>query len=408
MNIPQPKPRLLVADDEVEIGEIIEAVAEDLGFDVTCVTDGSQVVALVESLQPEVVALDLRMPGADGVEIIRELGKKECQSNFLLMSGMDQRTLSSVQALGKENNLEIAGTLTKPMSVDAIESALAPFLESDKVRAITPAVEPSNHIFDFGMAVHYEPEFQLNPLAGSTKNRLRVALKWLKDDGTVLSDRQLLDWGDELNISKGLSRMVLSQSLETVRIWSNQDFSPEIAIRLDIGFLSDLNAPDILAAMTDKFHVAREFLVIEIDEASLANNQNQINDVLSRLHIKGFKVAVNIQSAGESILPMLDSLPIDQIIVDMSSLQEIPNFLNDMESEFLYSSLTSVANNKGVLACAANVNSKDQFKFVQQCKFNSARGTQILSPGAAATILPLYTEGKFSHQSNLEILDKSV
>ena len=99
------KPSLLVADDEIEIGEIIKAVAEDLGFEVICETEGSMVVELVDRIKPDIIALDLRMPGSDGVEIIRELGKRNCKSGILLMNGMDQRTLSSVQSLGKESNL---------------------------------------------------------------------------------------------------------------------------------------------------------------------------------------------------------------------------------------------------------------------------------------------------------------
>lgn len=96
------KPTLLVADDEEEIGEIFRALAEDLGFDVTCVTEGSEVVELVDRMRPTVIALDLRMPGTDGVEVIRELGRRGCKAAIILMSGMDQRTLSSVQALASD------------------------------------------------------------------------------------------------------------------------------------------------------------------------------------------------------------------------------------------------------------------------------------------------------------------
>ena len=50
------KPSLLVADDEIEIGEIVKAVAEGLGFEVTCVEEGSTVVGLVDRIKPDVIA----------------------------------------------------------------------------------------------------------------------------------------------------------------------------------------------------------------------------------------------------------------------------------------------------------------------------------------------------------------
>lgn len=128
MNNSAQKPRLLVADDEIDLSEIIQTVAEGLGFEVACVTDGAAVVEMVEKFKPNVITLDLRMPGASAVEILRELGSKNCKANIMLMSGMDQQTLLSVQAIGEENNLKIALTLSKPISIKALESSLTPFL----------------------------------------------------------------------------------------------------------------------------------------------------------------------------------------------------------------------------------------------------------------------------------------
>jgi EAL domain-containing protein (putative c-di-GMP-specific phosphodiesterase class I) len=389
------KPSLLVADDEIEIGEIVKAVAEDLGFEVTCVAEGSEVVSLVESIKPDVIALDLRMPGADGVEIIRELGKNQCKSGILLMSGMDQRTLSSVQSLGKEHNLDIASTLTKPMSLDAIESALNPYLH--KTQALEPktSVERVEVSFDFGLALLYEPELQIKPLTDENKDHLRVRGQWQTDDNRVIDAASLLTLAKDCHLSKGLSKLILTKALETVRVWSNQEFTPEISIELDSSFLTDLSTPDVLAMMADHYYVPREWIAIEIDERSIIDKQDPVDDVLSRLRIKGFRIVVAAEGEGENLLPLMDSLPIDKVVIDLSHLSKNTNFHNDMEVEFLYSSLTSITNKKGITACAANVDSAEMLEFVKKCNFNSVRGTQIFSPRRGNEILPLYKDAKF-------------
>ena len=351
-------------------------------------------VALVDRIKPDVIALDLRMPGADGVEIIRELGNRKCQSSIILMSGMDQRTLSSVQTLGREHHLDIGSTLTKPMSIDAIENALRPFVSGIRPKLGKPQLQKAS-AFDYGLTVLYEPERVSKPLPGDDIPRLRVVPQWRDDKGNYLCEEQLQEWASKTGIIKGLSRIVLDSALETLRVWGNQGFSPQIAFRLNSGILRELDMPDILAELVDGYSVPREFVTIEVDEEAITHKQNCIVDVLSRLRIKGFKTAICIARKGEEVLQEIDRLPVDAVILDMNYLSRRPDFLHNMETEFLYSSMTSIINHKGITTCAANVDSDDVVTFLQRCDFNSVRGTQIQAPVRAGYILPLYMEGDF-------------
>jgi len=65
--------RALVVDDEPGLVEIVTAYLEREGFQVATAADGEQAVELAHSLDPDVIVLDLMLPGIDGIEACRQI-----------------------------------------------------------------------------------------------------------------------------------------------------------------------------------------------------------------------------------------------------------------------------------------------------------------------------------------------
>jgi DNA-binding response OmpR family regulator len=112
---PETKDRLLVVDDQRLFGELIGKVAETAGFDVEITTSVDEFLKKIESFEPTVMTVDLLMPGADGIELLRMLASKNCKAKILVISGFDDRMLSSAQVLGRELGLTISGAIAKPI-----------------------------------------------------------------------------------------------------------------------------------------------------------------------------------------------------------------------------------------------------------------------------------------------------
>jgi DNA-binding response OmpR family regulator len=66
-------PRILVVDDEPKIRNIVVSYLRQEGFDVSEADDGPTAVAKVERLDPDVVILDVMLPGFDGIEALRQI-----------------------------------------------------------------------------------------------------------------------------------------------------------------------------------------------------------------------------------------------------------------------------------------------------------------------------------------------
>lgn len=79
--------RVLVIDDEAIVRESIVAYLEDSGFDVIEAENGHEGVACFNSLQPDIVLCDLRMPNMDGLAVLRQVNKTHPDTPFIVVSG---------------------------------------------------------------------------------------------------------------------------------------------------------------------------------------------------------------------------------------------------------------------------------------------------------------------------------
>ncbi|MBT3233331.1 MAG: response regulator transcription factor [Calditrichaeota bacterium] len=73
MKVSEHKGFVLVVDDEVGVGEMIETYLSEQGFKVIYSSEGQEAVEIAKKQQPDLVILDLMMPGMDGLEVCRQL-----------------------------------------------------------------------------------------------------------------------------------------------------------------------------------------------------------------------------------------------------------------------------------------------------------------------------------------------
>jgi DNA-binding response OmpR family regulator len=65
--------RILVVEDEMQIARTLRDYLEVAGFEVTAVGDGESALASARGWRPDLVVLDLGLPGMDGLDVAREL-----------------------------------------------------------------------------------------------------------------------------------------------------------------------------------------------------------------------------------------------------------------------------------------------------------------------------------------------
>ena len=118
------QPRLLLVDDEPALAEFFANAARECGYEAVLTSNDASFREQFRETRPDVVALDLGMPGMDGVELLRFLSEEECSSPVLIISGFDQRILDSAFRLDEALGLTMAGPLAKPVRLEELENLL--------------------------------------------------------------------------------------------------------------------------------------------------------------------------------------------------------------------------------------------------------------------------------------------
>ena len=106
--------RLLIVDDEAAIARLIEQAAREVGFEVRAIFDSQDFEKAVQEIDPNVVFLDIAMPGRDGLELIGHLAASNFAGKVVVMSGSDKSYIQMSSTIAKARGLHVAGTLEKP------------------------------------------------------------------------------------------------------------------------------------------------------------------------------------------------------------------------------------------------------------------------------------------------------
>ena len=119
METTEAKPRsVLVAEDDPGISRMIKLVLEDEGYAVTIARDGAEALALVRSLCPDVLLLDLRLPVLSGEEVASSiLALPESSRPRLVVTSASSRLKEISEKIGAD------GFIQKPFELDDLIAA---------------------------------------------------------------------------------------------------------------------------------------------------------------------------------------------------------------------------------------------------------------------------------------------
>ena len=112
-------PSVLVVDDESFIRKALSGLLSDEGFEVTTANNGYEALKLIETDAPDLVLLDIWMPGLDGIETLKEIKKDNPATQVIIITGH-----GTIETAIKATKLGAFDLLEKPLSIDKVIVAI--------------------------------------------------------------------------------------------------------------------------------------------------------------------------------------------------------------------------------------------------------------------------------------------
>ncbi|HVT22456.1 MAG TPA: response regulator transcription factor [Mycobacteriales bacterium] len=182
--------RLLVVDDEPNIVELLSASLRFAGFEVATASDGQQALHLVESFQPDLVVLDVMMPGIDGFEVVRRMREGKHLAPVLFLTARDATE-------DKIAGLTLGGDdyITKPFSLEEVVARIRAVLrradgaDGADARRATPVLRYGDIALDDELheVLKAGQPVELSP------TEYKLLRYFLQNPQRVLSKAQILD-----------------------------------------------------------------------------------------------------------------------------------------------------------------------------------------------------------------------
>lgn len=388
--------RMLIIDDDEDVAEFVRDVAEDLDIDVVIANDFEQFDSCYAAVDPTVIMLDLHMPDHDGVEYLRILGERNCGASILVISGFDSRILKTAVRLGEERGLKMSGALQKPIGLDLLRECLGGLrqdLNPVSIPGLRQAVDERQFYLLYQPKVRCcgddEPGITIAHSSGQWPlDSCEALIRWRHPAQGLIMPDSFIPFAESNDMMIPLTEFVMHAMVDQLIDWAQDGFEPSIGFNVSPKTMTDLQLPDRLAEMCDTAGVAHNRVVAEITETAAMTDVQRSMDILTRLRLKGFRVAVDDFGTGYSSLVQLHRMPFTELKIDKSIIMELGK---EDDALTITRSIIDLAHNLGMEVCAEGVETEECVNILTDLQCDILQGYYFHKPVEAAELRRIST-----------------
>lgn len=383
--------KILILDDEPFMLKLLARSLANFGYiSVTTCDRGHAALALVDNSDtcPDLILLDINMPEMDGIEFVRHLGERRYTGALILVSGEDERALQSIEKLVRAHQITMLGYLTKPITparlAALIDKWVPPMHASVNASRDVYGVDELRAAIAHGELInYYQPKVAV---ATGEVVGVETLVRWLHPrDGLVPPD-QFIALAEQHGLIDDLTWVVLTAALAQARVWRGNGVLLRVAVNLSMDNLASLSFLDRVAELASQAGVPPQELVLEVTESRLMHDQRVPLEILTRLHLRRFRLSIDDFGTGNSSLTQLRDIPFSELKIDQSFVHGAWD--NDTQRAMFGASL-GLARQLKMEAVAEGVEDRADWDYLRQQGCDLAQG-YFIGKAMPAEDLPVW------------------
>jgi EAL domain-containing protein (putative c-di-GMP-specific phosphodiesterase class I) len=370
--------RLLILETGAGRAALLSQYCRSRGYRPEVVPDVGQLMA---AWRPDlrVLVLSMSQASADGVEAIRYLATRSCNTGLVLTSAADPRILSAASRLARARGLRVIGTLREPYRLDELGALLlSPEPEvRDQSMVVQAPLGPDDLSACLGQRL-VQPWFQPKICVRSLRFvAVETLVRLEHPEHGVLRPSSFLPMIEGAGMIARLTEAVSRAAFRWCAHWQSAGLPLQVAVNISPLLLSDLDLPDTLVRWADDLGIGRDRIILEITEAWLAEDSVAALDTLTRLRLFGFQLSIDDFGTGYANMSQLNDIPYGEMKLDQSFVR---NAGHDEEARTIVQASIELGHRLGMRVVAEGVERQEDWDLISELGCDEGQGYFLARP----------------------------
>lgn len=255
--------------------------------------------------------------------------------------------------------------------------------ESVGVEAIALLGDFRGALTNAELALVYQPKFDLltERVVG-----VEALLRWNRPDGRVVTPKDFLPLVHRHGLTAPVTEFVLNRALDDMVSWHAASFDIPVSVNLFAASMANRGIPARLTAALSERGLAPDTLTVEVTEDVFLDNVERTRVVLEDLRRNGIRIAIDNFASGDSVLPLLRELPIDEVKLNRHFIAPV---VDDPRAATVVRALLGLADGLGLAAVAEGVEDAETETWLRGNGCRLAQGHFLSPPLSTHELLTL-------------------